>query len=58
VGATPGRTFWTIIPGANFEQFFKELGALPPGAPDMGAVTAIFSKYDIQLLPPPGTAPG
>jgi quercetin dioxygenase-like cupin family protein len=54
VGSTPGKTMWTVIPGRNFEQFFDELGALPAGPPDLAKVAAIFSKYDIEILPPPG----
>jgi quercetin dioxygenase-like cupin family protein len=55
ISARPGRTFWTVIPGTNFEKFFEELGALPAGGPpDMAKVAAIFSKYEIELLPPPG----
>jgi hypothetical protein len=56
VGSTPGTTLWSVVPGANFEPFFDELGALPPGPPDLAKVAAIFGKYDIQLLPPPEAA--
>ena len=56
VGATPGKTLFTVIPGSNFEQFFEELCALPPGPPDLPTVAAIFSKYDLPLLPPPEAA--
>ena len=56
VGNTPGKTLWNVVPGANFEPFFDELGALPPGPPDLAKVAAIFGKYDIQILPPPETA--
>jgi quercetin dioxygenase-like cupin family protein len=53
IGAKPGRTFWTVMPGANFEKFFEELGSLPAGAePDMGKVTEIFNRHDITILPP------
>lgn len=60
IGATPGKTHWTVIPGANFEKFFEELGALPDGPPDLEKVAAIFKKYDIEILPPPNgsDAPG
>jgi quercetin dioxygenase-like cupin family protein len=56
VGAQPGRTLWTVIPGLNFEQFFEEISALPANEPpDMGKVVAIFGKYGMEvLLPPPG----
>ena len=56
VGATSGKTLWNVVPGANFEPFFDELGALPPGPPDLAKVAAIFGKYDIQILPPPDMA--
>ena len=53
VGTKPGRTFWTVMPGANFEKFFEELGSLPAGRePDMGKVTEIFNRHDIKILPP------
>ena len=53
VGTKPGRTFWTVMPGANFEKFFEELGSLPADRePDMGKVTEIFNRHDIKILPP------
>jgi quercetin dioxygenase-like cupin family protein len=55
-GASPGKTLWTVMPGTNFEPFFEQLGALPPGPPDLAKVAAIFGNYDIQLLPPPEAA--
>jgi quercetin dioxygenase-like cupin family protein len=56
VGATTGKTLWAVTPGTNFEPFFEELGALPPGPPDLAKVAAIFGNYNIDLLPPPETA--
>ncbi|MDX1524378.1 MAG: cupin domain-containing protein [Anaerolineae bacterium] len=54
-GQAPCRTRWTVIPGAGFETFFEELAALPADQPpDLEKVAAIFAKYDIELLPPPG----
>jgi quercetin dioxygenase-like cupin family protein len=53
IGATAGKTLWTVTPGANFEPFFDELGALPPGPPDLAQVAAIFGRYSMDLLPPP-----
>lgn len=54
-GSTTGRTLWTVVPGGNFEQFFNELGALPADAPpDMQKVVAIFNRYGMDVLPPPG----
>jgi quercetin dioxygenase-like cupin family protein len=54
-GSTTGRTLWTVVPGGNFEHFFNELGALPTDAPsDMQKVVAIFKRYGMDVLPPPG----
>jgi quercetin dioxygenase-like cupin family protein len=54
VGPTPGKMVWLSTPGAAVERFFDELGALPADAPpDMQKVVGIFTKYDIQVLPPP-----
>lgn len=54
VASTAGKTLWTVVPGANFEKFFDEMGALPAdGPPDLGKVAEIFNKYDISLMPPP-----
>jgi quercetin dioxygenase-like cupin family protein len=53
VGATPGKTLWHVTPGANFEPFFDELGALPPGPPDLASVAALFGRYGMDILPPP-----
>ena len=53
VGTKPGRTFWTVVPGANFEKFFEELGSRPADKePDMGKVSEIFNRHDIKILPP------
>lgn len=54
VGAIEGRTVWVVTPGASFEQFFHELARVPPGPPDLPALTALFGKYGMELLPPPG----
>jgi quercetin dioxygenase-like cupin family protein len=54
-GSSAGRTLWTVVPGGSFEQFFTELGALPADAPpDMQKVVAIFKRYGMDVLPPPG----
>ena len=53
VGASTGKTLWTVIPGAGFEKFFGELAALPKGPPDLAKVVAIFGKYGMEVLPPP-----
>jgi len=54
VGAKPGQTRWTVIPGTSFEEFFEELAALPEGPPDLEQVAAIFARYGMEILPPPG----
>jgi quercetin dioxygenase-like cupin family protein len=55
IGSTPGKTIWISTPGAQVERFFDELGALPSDAPpDMEKVVGIFTKYDMQVFPPPG----
>jgi quercetin dioxygenase-like cupin family protein len=55
IGSSVGKTLWTVVPGRSFEQFFAELGALPTDAPpDMQKVVAIFARYGMEVLPPPG----
>ena len=55
IGSTPGKMIWISAPGANVEPFFNELGALPTDVPpDMQQVEGIFTKYDMQVFPPPG----
>lgn len=54
VGAIEGRTLWVVTPGASFEQFFHELAQVPPGPPDVSALAALFGRYGMELLPPPG----
>jgi len=50
IGSKAGRTIWTVVPGGNFEDFFNELGALPPGEPDLQRVAEIFAAYGMQVL--------
>jgi len=54
VGSTPGRTMWIVTPGASFEDFFHELAHMPPGPPDFPKIAALFGKYGMEVLPPPG----
>lgn len=54
VGRTAGRTVWVVTPGASFEKFFHELAQVPPGPPDLQMIGALFGKYGMDLLPPPG----
>jgi quercetin dioxygenase-like cupin family protein len=52
IGSKAGKTLWTVVPGANFEEFFEKLGALPIGEPDMKIVFNIFSEYGMKILIP------
>jgi mannose-6-phosphate isomerase-like protein (cupin superfamily) len=54
VGAKPGRTVVTVVPG-GLDLFFEELCvALPPGAePDPARMGELFQKYGLELLGPP-----
>lgn len=54
VGNTSGETIWTVTPGGNFQAFFHELAAFPPGPPDPAVLGELFGRYGIELLPPPG----
>jgi mannose-6-phosphate isomerase-like protein (cupin superfamily) len=51
-GSRAGKTLWTVIPGANFEEFFENLGALPAGEPDLKMIAKIFSEYGMMILIP------
>lgn len=53
-GEVTGRTLWLVVPGEHFEAFFDEMGALPPGPPDVAQLSELFGRYNIELLPPPG----
>jgi quercetin dioxygenase-like cupin family protein len=48
VAATESRTMVTTYP-AGLEHMFDELGALPPGPPDMEAVVAICAKFGVRF---------
>lgn len=54
VGAPLSRALHVVTPGASFEQFLHELGHVPPGPPDVPLLAALFGKYGMELLPPPG----
>lgn len=56
VGPEPGVTIWTVTPGAAFEEFFEALGALPPGPPDPETLVALFARYGMTIVAPPGPA--
>lgn len=52
IGTKAGTTLWTVIPGANFEEFFDKLAALPAGEPDLSVVAKIFAEYGMKILVP------
>ena len=52
VGNEPGVTVWTVTPGASFEAFFEELGALPAGPPDPAVLVPLFARYGMTILAP------
>ncbi|HUS14848.1 MAG TPA: cupin domain-containing protein [Chloroflexia bacterium] len=54
VGATTARALHVVTPGTSFEQFLHDLGQVPPGPPDLPRLAALFGKYGMELLPPPG----
>jgi hypothetical protein len=59
IGATPGRTITTVVPG-GLDLFFEELeGAVPRGTDlDPAKVVPIFEKHGLELLGPPLAEPG
>lgn len=55
-GDAPAKGRFLVSPGANFEEFFGELGALPAsGPPDMAKVMEIFSRYGLPIVAEPGS---
>jgi quercetin dioxygenase-like cupin family protein len=54
VGTPVSRALHLVTPGTSFERFLHELVSLPPGPPDMAQVAALFGKYGMEILPPPG----
>lgn len=54
MGKKSTRAVFTVAPGANFEEFFEELCALPVDEPpNMAKATEIFHRYDIDIIEPP-----
>ena len=49
VGDKPARAIVTVLPG-GLEKMFRELGALPPGAPDLAKVGEICARYGIHFV--------
>lgn len=49
VGESPVKVDLSIFP-AGLEHMFEELGALPPGPPDMEKVTEICGRYNIRFV--------
>ena len=55
LGQAPGRLLCVITP-AGFEGFFEEIGALrPEQQQEIPRVLEIAKKYQLEVLPPPGT---
>jgi quercetin dioxygenase-like cupin family protein len=52
VGKGPGETRWVIVPGANFQSFFRQFGAFPPGPPDMVKLDKLHSEHGMKMPPP------
>ena len=54
IGATPGITLTTVIPG-GLDVFFEELSAAVPAGiePDPAVVGPIFEKHDMEMVGPP-----
>lgn len=58
LGSTPAKGRFLAIPGANFEQFFNELSALPADQPpDMAEVMDIFARYGLPIIADPAPKP-
>jgi mannose-6-phosphate isomerase-like protein (cupin superfamily) len=59
IGATPGRTLATVVPG-GLDLFFRELEAVAPRgtAPDPSKMAPSFEKYGQEMLGPPLAATG
>ncbi len=55
VGDVPGRLFFIILPGGNFESFFYKLGenlqAEDPPSPE--TMNELFDEYNMELVGPP-----
>lgn len=49
IGSGAGKTAWSVVPGGNFEDFFEQLGALPPGPPDLPRVAQIFGAFGMRI---------
>jgi quercetin dioxygenase-like cupin family protein len=52
VGDQPGRSTWVITPGTNFQTFFREVAAFPPGPPDFAKLDALHEKHGMVMPPP------
>jgi quercetin dioxygenase-like cupin family protein len=49
IGSVAGKTVWTVVPGGNFEDCFEQLGALPPGPPNLSRVSQIFAAFGMKI---------
>jgi quercetin dioxygenase-like cupin family protein len=52
VGTEPGETRWVIVPGTNFQSFFRQFGAFPPGPPDMAKLDKLHTDHGMKMPPP------
>lgn len=52
LGKTPGRIVLIATP-AGIEEWFEEVGALPPEKQEVPRVIELGQKYGLEFLPPP-----
>jgi hypothetical protein len=52
VGERTGKSTWVITPGTNFQAFFREVAAFPPGPPDFSMLEALHEKHGM-IMPQP-----
>ena len=49
-GNTTGKTLVVLVSG-GMEKVFEDIGAMPPGPPDIGKINVITAKYGVEFLP-------
>jgi uncharacterized cupin superfamily protein len=49
-GIKAGRLLFTVVPGANFEEFFEKLSELPAGNQDMKKIVGTFAAFGMDVL--------
>jgi quercetin dioxygenase-like cupin family protein len=52
VGKEAGETRWVIVPGTNFQSFFRQFGAFPAGPPDMAKLDKLHVDHGMKMPPP------